>query len=265
MNNAIILHSGNKIQYFEYVSFMLKQLNKFTNIYVYILTTSNIYIPDYFIKMWKQIYENNKIIVVDEFLEIIGLTEEINDNNYTRMTFLKLLCPFIPELHKFNKLLYLDTDIVIMRDFVDIFDIDLKEHEIGCCIDYPMCYGCNINYTKTSLTNFTLKHLNKPYSSFSTTYFNCGVIMFNNKVLMEKIDDIKCRLLSMIKIHYQHHFQFADQDLINITFDCTELPDIYNKQRGHSPHCEDAVFLHFIAKKEDYNAIIKTYYKNNIL
>lgn len=94
--------------------------------------------------------------------------------------------------------------------------------------------------------------------SLNGDYINSGVLLFNNSVIRRKnLYDLKNRIKEIVSIGYKQKFDYADQDVINLCFDITYIPDVYNKLYRFSPRSEDDVFLHHIADKTDFDKLQK--------
>jgi lipopolysaccharide biosynthesis glycosyltransferase len=143
---------------------------------------------------------NTDIHIIQTSLEKF---EGLREKKYiTIATYLKFDLPdLIPSL---DKLLYLDSDVIIQKDLSDLFEIDINDYYLGAVKDAPLIDN-----------NLNIKN-----------YFNAGVMLLNLK-LMRKSNVSKALLnigKSANKLTYQ------DQDCLNIMFDkkVKLLPIIYN-------------------------------------
>lgn len=80
-----------------------------------------------------------------------------------------------------------------------------------------------------------------------TKYINSGVLLFNNKFIRTNglFNDRLRELVRITKLGYEKHFEYIDQDIVNLLFDIMLLPDIYNRSwyRGARP---DDIFFHYL-------------------
>ncbi|MBK0348157.1 glycosyltransferase family 8 protein [Aerococcaceae bacterium zg-ZJ1578] len=171
------------------------------------------------------VYINEKLIAFDSCIIDKKITHSSYQNYKTfehisEATFYRY---HIPELIEEDKVLYLDSDILIVKDLSSLYDIDV-EH--------------------TSIVAVRDSNIKKD--------FNAGVLLINNYKWHEK--NILRRALS---IHEKSDatLDFADQDVLNELFknEWMEISDIYNMQifgenlklkRYTVP--EDTVVVHYL-------------------
>ena len=99
-----------------------------------------------------------------------------------------------------KKIIYMDSDIFVNDSIHKLYNIDLKNYNIGAVID-PSPF--NRNY----LDKLEIK---------SNVYFNSGVLLINIKKW--KSDKITAKLEKTIK-KYSANLENPDQDLLNIVFE----------------------------------------------
>ncbi len=120
----------------------------------------------------------------------------------TAATYLKFDLPdLIPSQ---DKLLYLDSDVIIQKDLSVLFKIDIKDYYVGAVKDVPLIDN-----------NLNIKN-----------YFNAGVMLLNLKLMRES--NASTALLNIGKS--ANKLTYQDQDCFNIIFDkkVKLLPIIYN-------------------------------------
>jgi lipopolysaccharide biosynthesis glycosyltransferase len=111
---------------------------------------------------------------------------------FSKAALYRLLIPF---LIKVDKVLYLDIDIVVLKDLKLLWDkeVDL----VGAVPDgFSICFKKRLN-------------LNTEY------YYNSGVILFNSKKIREEMPDYKEQILQVQK---NYTLEYKDQDIFNIIF-----------------------------------------------
>lgn len=103
-----------------------------------------------------------------------------------------------------DKVLYLDSDVIIQKDLSDLFEINIKDYYAGVIKDIALIDN----------------HLNV------NNYFNSGVMLLNLKLMRE--NDSSTALLNMRKS--LNKLVYMDQDCFNIFFNnkVKLLPVIYN-------------------------------------
>ena len=116
---------------------------------------------------------------------------------------------FLPELlPNIDKILYLDTDVIINEDIADLYNTDIKKNVIGGCLDLAVIH-CDFGDFRKShemLKSLSYKNPEK--------YINAGVILFNLEKMREQ--DTTQKLLTTA---LNHSFIFHDQDAINLVCD----------------------------------------------
>ncbi|MBD5468199.1 MAG: glycosyltransferase family 8 protein [Lachnospiraceae bacterium] len=135
----------------------------------------------------------------------------IKDQNLSREAYFKLLIPkLIPQ--DIPRILYLDSDMIILGDIQGLYEYDLKGKALGAVRDLYM--DRDILY-KTRL-------MPQEY-----TYFNSGVLLIDMERFREVFDFNGA-------MHYieenGHQFRFHDQEVLNALCyrEVTILPEIYN-------------------------------------
>lgn len=134
------------------------------------------------------------------------------ETSYTPYTFLRLFADRIPEIP--DKVLYLDTDTVICRDILPLWNTDISEYELGAVPDY---YG-----------RIFMGH----------NYFNAGVLLLNMREIRRTgLFGRAARMCAERKIF------LPDQTALNrLVKKKLLLPVRYNEQK-HYP--DDTVIQHF--------------------
>lgn len=109
----------------------------------------------------------------------------------------------IPEIFKdYEKVLYLDGDIIINCDIAELYDIDLKNNWIGAIIENSM------KHPKSPAYDYIEKVLNLNKNE----YFSSGVMIFNIKILSQFNFFKSCiTILKNLKTPL-----FPDQDVLNL-------------------------------------------------
>ena len=128
---------------------------------------------------------------------------------YTNMCFSRLM---LSDFVKEDKVLYIDTDAVVIKDISHVWDIDISNDYVIGVKDYGVI---NIDYLETL-------HL-------SGRYINSGFVVFNLKKIRE--DNIVKKWFDIIN---ERKLLFPDQDAMNIV--CTDheiyIPSMYNYGYG---------------------------------
>ncbi len=104
-------------------------------------------------------------------------------------------------IHQTNKILYLDTDIVVCENLKPLWDINIENYTIGAVNE--------INDEGPSRLGFDEKY----------KYFNAGILLINAKTWVT--ENLKDTLFKYIKTHF-NKLTFWDQDALNA--------NLYNKR-----------------------------------
>lgn len=116
----------------------------------------------------------------------------------------RIFIPFVMRLY--NKVLYCDSDIVFNEKLNELYEIDFEENEILAVIDSFSALKDKDKKREEYLSNFLkLKD--------SNTYFNSGVLMFNNGYI--NLNDYKNKILQAFEIS---ELMYPDQDILNAIF-----------------------------------------------
>ncbi len=150
------------------------------------------------------------IDVTDLFIEEFSNSPNIN-NNYTPYCLIRL---FVDKLDIGDKLIYLDTDVVLNNDIKLLWDINIDSYEYGAVVDYMG------------------KVFKNPH------YINSGVLLLNIPMIKKTCLFEKTRQAIKVK-----KSSFPDQDALNkYTTKCLYLPNRFNEQRKIK---ENTVVKHF--------------------
>ena len=136
--------------------------------------------------------------------KLIGPQFQMNWSNklphINHMTFARY---FIPDFVAEDKVLYLDSDLVVTGDLTPLFELDLGENYLAAA---RSCFGAGVG-------------------------FNAGVLLINNKKW--KLDNIRQQLVELTEKEHENVGE-GDQSILNILFQnsCYQLEDTYNFQIG---------------------------------
>ncbi|MBP3495791.1 MAG: hypothetical protein J6K52_06235 [Clostridia bacterium] len=150
---------------------------------------------------------------------VLDMTEHYNtylkgknhENMYTPYAAIRLL---LDKFETNDKVIYLDTDVMCLKDIREFYDVDIENYEFGAVLDKMGHFWIN------------------------KTYCNSGVLLLN----MKKIRETKLfeRCIDLIKTK---KMAFPDQSALNdLAQNKLILPYKFNEQRKIK---EDTVFKHF--------------------
>ena len=136
--------------------------------------------------------------------KLIGSQYTMNWSNklphINHMTFARY---FIPDFATEDKVLYLDSDLIVTGDLTDLFELDLGENYLGAA---RSCFGAGVG-------------------------FNAGVLLINNKKW--KSETIRQKLIELTEKEHEN-VKEGDQSILNMLFkeQYSLLEDKYNFQIG---------------------------------
>lgn len=192
--------------------------------------------------------------------------------HFTKFTYYRLLVPDV--FSKYDKVLYLDSDIIVNRDISPLFDINLKGYLLAAVRDTHVVGRMNENKKSVSECDNNRGKINRnPGLDYykntigvedKISYFQCGVSLYNIKEI-----NIIFKPGYLINQATKIDFIWMDQDLINTIFkgkilpldnkwnvmiynnfpiiDEKNLPEPYKKQ--YFAAREDPYIIHYIGKR----------------
>ena len=133
-----------------------------------------------------------------------------------------------------EKVLYLDVDIIVKNNILELFNTDLENKALGAVMDFG-----DSDYIKNLKSNVEINP--------SHTYFNSGVLLIDCKKWKEQ--DISKKLFSIEK-RYRGKLLCNDQDVLNKVFenDYKILPQKFNALIVK----EDTVIRHYYSKPKPW-------------
>lgn len=138
---------------------------------------------------------------VDQYFEVNKL---FVDQHLSVETYFRLI---IPELMPtYDKILYLDCDMVVDGDVAKLYHLDMGDALIGAAKDIDVAGQINLKQNDWDQYAVNTLGLDSPYD-----YFQAGVLILNLNGLRKKIssDD-------MIRLATENEFRCHDQDVLNI-------------------------------------------------
>jgi len=231
---------------------MIKHTDRPLNIYI-LSANLEFMNPDYTpiseenIKFLNEIVKNKnpkssvKLIMLENNFNNWILSSQNRLSEYTPFAFLRL---FADQVYLPNKIIYLDTDIMLNGDISKLYDVDISNYEVGVVLDR---YG-----------RFFIKR----------NYFNSGVMLMNMKKMKENNTLSKVRKICLTK-----KMLLPDQDALNkICKLKLYLPRKFNEQgnpkdntiiQHFSKRIKFFPFFHTVNIKPWHENKVKTIYKIN--
>lgn len=202
---------------------LIKHTNEELNVYVFTMKYDK-YKPlskDVIKVLDKKLKENNK----NSKIELIDITNIVMNflptaNLSTRFTPYCMLRLFADKVDNIpNKILYLDNDVVALKDFSELYNLDITDYDVAGVFDY---YGSHVYRKKILIRD----------------YLNSGVLLMNLKRIKDNNLFEKCRIRCRDK-----EMLLPDQEAIN-TY-CSKkliINRIYNEQHKTT---NKTVFRHY--------------------
>ena len=237
-----------------YVPFLSVSLNSILSnkspncfIRVYILNTG---LSEDNKKKVVEIAEKNSCDIDIEYIDVANRLDGLKDkmhlrDYYTNAIYYRIFIPSI--LPQYDKIIYLDCDIVLLEDISKLYDVELGDKIVAAVHEEAMssfdCFG-----------KYSEEFLDVP----KMEYFNSGLLVINTKKYIH--DQIEAKFINLM---LEHKFEVApDQDYLNVLLKGkTKLLDIgWNKTPliDKDFPIEDLKLVHFKLN-------FKPWHYNNIL
>jgi lipopolysaccharide biosynthesis glycosyltransferase len=159
------------------------------------LETRNMEILERHIRSFKDV--DIKFIDVSEYFMNNDISVSGYTSGYTLEVYFRLLIPYL--LSDYEKVLYLDCDIVCLEDIAGLLRYDIGDALLACSRDFAILKG---------FENFHVKDLGIKNCQ---NYFNAGVLLFNNSEFSKTYS-----LGQVFKTVLARKYSFNDQDVLNI-------------------------------------------------
>ena len=141
------------------------------------------------------------------FVDINELTNDMRwvaNHHIAVESFYRLYIPYL--FNMYDKILYLDCDLIILRDVAELFNIDLGSNILAATIDADHAGQYGSNYNNVVRYSDHILQLENPYE-----YFQAGVLLFNINEFKQSID-----LDDLIDFAQAREYMYMDQDILNV-------------------------------------------------
>ena len=143
-----------------------------------------------------------------------SLNQVFVSGGITRAAYFRLVIPnILPKT--VNKVIYLDCDLIVLDDIVNLWNLDMCQKPVAATEDFGILSSTSKCREKEINLNWK-----KEYS-----YFNSGVLLID--VMLWRKNNYASQLIELVQIHkFRHH----DQDALNYLFmnNWTSLPLCWN-------------------------------------
>ena len=209
----------------------------------------------------KAFFERRKIAVTIINADLSAELKRVQTGRFSTATMLRLtLDQLVPANHK--RLLYLDSDTLVMRDLDPLFTMDMKGKSIAASEDY---------ISLTGLMSTLVDYPRKIGMARHDRYFNAGVILFDWPKTIREGRLSRCIQRLIAAAASGKPLRFHDQDALNLEFerDWIECGAIYNFMAFKSELCNDhPVIRHFNSRNKPWGGVWIPqigYFKKNYL
>lgn len=145
---------------------------------------------------------------ISEYFDKYRSENMVSHHYYSKEIFMRIFIPDI--LTNYDKVIYLDSDIIVTTDIGKLFDMDLEGNYLGAVRDFNSI--TNMQYMPEMRSYF------KEFLGIEKMglYFNSGVLLMDLNLLRE----IKLVQKSMDLLKRFDSLKYPDQDILNII--CTD-------------------------------------------
>ena len=147
-----------------------------------------------------------RFLTIDDSSFPDGLDDLYKGRHYSKESFFRIYLPRL--LPAYDKVLYLDADIIILSDVYDLYDTNLDGNTIGACKD------AIVNAIANQTPKIKKYFINDLGLKNHKNYFQAGVMLFDCRQFRK--NDCESKLLSIMKTV---KVQFADQCILNALFE----------------------------------------------
>lgn len=194
-------------------------------------------------RMEKPNIKINYVNITNKLNKIGKKLDDVRDY-YTQTIFYRLfIAGLFPKLHK---AIYLDCDIVVLDDLVELFNTDLQGNVLGCAIDEIVANNKDFQY-----------YVRDAIDVEPENYFNSGVLVIDLDLFRQmKIEEI---FVTMVN-EYSFKSVAPDQDFLNyVCRDCHYvIGEEWNRMPIDNGYNGDIRIIH-------YNMFMKPWHYQDIL
>lgn len=154
-------------------------------------------------------FYNVEELCADKINKYVELVPSVKNSRVSRGAFFKFCIPEVLDTD-IEKVIYLDSDIIVNLDINELWQIELESHPIAAVENFALKVVDPLRYSDLLRDGFVK----------AENYFNSGVMLMNLKVLRNEEDNI----LSGIKWRGEHpKYRLFDQEILNYLFSTRDL------------------------------------------
>lgn len=155
-------------------------------------------------------------------------------------TYYRLMLPsLLPDL---DKILYLDSDIIVKQDLGSLFDYNIDNFYLAGVVDANVSGGVSVISGRASCCKNDIYIKKYGENTYLKSYVNAGITLFNLKNMRN--DGIESKLLNCVS---SNNLEFHDQDALNIVCygKILNIPNIYNIA-NYRDFSNNQVIIHYL-------------------
>lgn len=190
-------------------------------------------------------YDHCRITLIDmkDKLKDVYISRHVTEATYYRL----MLASILPEL---DKVLYLDSDIIVQKDLSDLYSQDLENYYLAGVLDVCVCGDGMVDARQKRAETERDFFIEKfGVDAYKEKYICAAVTLFNLKKIRE--DNRHIEFMENAKM-YSH--MYHDQDVLNfVCFDqILVLSDVYHKDARFANPSEQ-VIIHYASRIKPWN------------
>ena len=193
-------------------------------------------------------HANARITFFDVWRMVKGYDLDTNNEHISVETYYRFLVQDV--LSAYNKVLYLDSDLVVEGDVAELFDTELGDNLVAATRDVD--YLANLNLPDGDRLRYTrgVLKMKDPYD-----YFQAGVLVLNTKA-MRALHTVP----EWLKVSQRTDFIYNDQDILNsecegrVTYldaSWNVTNDIFNRATKLYPNAPAGVYDAYLASRRN--------------
>ena len=193
-------------------------------------------------------HANARITFFDVWRMVKGYDLDTNNEHISVETYYRFLVQDV--LSAYNKVLYLDSDLVVEGDVAELFDTELGDNLVAATRDVD--YLANLNLPDGDRLRYTrgVLKMKDPYD-----YFQAGVLVLNTKA-MRALHTVP----KWLKVSQRTDFIYNDQDILNsecegrVTYldaSWNVTNDIFNRATKLYPNAPAGVYDAYLASRRN--------------
>ncbi|WP_130812485.1 DUF4422 domain-containing protein [Olsenella sp. Marseille-P4559] len=193
-------------------------------------------------------HENVRITFFDVWRMVEGFELDTNNEHISVETYYRFLVQDV--LSAYNKVVYLDSDLVVEGDVAQLFDTDLGDNLVAATRDVD--YLANLNLPDGKRMRYTrgVLKMKSPYD-----YFQAGVLVLNTRAMRE-LHTVQ----EWLEVSQRSDFIYNDQDILNTECEgrATYLDaswnvtnDIFHRTTALYPNAPAAAYDAYLASRSN--------------